>query len=214
MAKVWDTVLPAKLLAWDIPPAEYREFHDLVIIARAALEEAEQSPRSEILNTKVRVAFENLVEKMLFLHEQYFNSPFLTRIDRVTLGLTAKRKAWSPILAPDAQIICDLVAAGGPHLILVRRIRYLTGPSTDPRADVWHEICYGFTGAPTAAHPCQLDGEPASGDGLFYRLRTRRRSHEFDFQGESGSRLFVTLRLTNDKGDPGPYGPLATIVIP
>jgi hypothetical protein len=151
---------------------------------------------------------------MIFFHEQYYNSPLLTQVDRVTIGLTAKKKDPSPILVPDAQIICDLVAAGGPHLILVRRIRYLTGPSTDPRADVWHDICYGFTGDPTAAHPHRLDKEPELGNDLFYRLRTRRRFHEFDFQGESGNRLYVMLRLVNDKGEPGPYGPVFTIVIP
>jgi hypothetical protein len=42
----------------------------------------------------------------------------------------------------------------------------------------------------------------------------RGRFHEFDFQGESGNRLYVMLRLANDKGEPGPYGPLFTIVIP
>ncbi|MDR2494437.1 MAG: hypothetical protein LBD24_04340 [Spirochaetaceae bacterium] len=82
MARVWDTILPTKILAWDIPPNEYQEFHDLVMIARAALDEAETSPRSEVINTKVRVAFENLIAKMVFFHEQYYNSPLLTQIDR------------------------------------------------------------------------------------------------------------------------------------
>ena len=213
MARVWLLILGLKLVAWNIPNTVFAELNDRFVEADNAFKEAQAAPRSEILNTRVRVAFEKLVTCMKDIKDRYFKQPPLLDEDFVSLLLKPPKKKRSPIGKPTAQVTGDIILHGA-HLVSFDNIRFLDGPSADPRADKWVYSYYGFTGPPTARHPYRLAGPPQSGEELLYCARTRRRNHDFDFDGESGNRIYFCLRLQNEKGESGPFGPISTIVIP
>jgi hypothetical protein len=75
-------------------------------------------------------------------------------------------------------------------------------------------IYYGLTGTPSQQHPYRLSEAPESGFQLPYAVRTRRKRHRFEFQGESGNRIYVCVRWQNGRGLEGPWGPILTAIIP
>jgi len=66
----------------------------------------------------------------------------------------------------------------------------------------------------------QLEGKfrifktPATPSDLPHSVFTRRRRHQFVFEGASGKRVFVAICYENSKGDRGPFGPLLDAIIP
>ncbi|MDR2136498.1 MAG: hypothetical protein LBO76_07775, partial [Treponema sp.] len=62
-----------------------------------------------------------------------------------------------------------------------------------------------------------VTGEPKQGSGLLNSIFSRRKKECFNFEGESGSRVYFCLRYENAKGreeGQGPFGPVLSAVIP
>jgi hypothetical protein len=49
---------------------------------------------------------------------------------------------------------------------------------------------------------------PETGEVLGNSVFTRKKKHVFDFDGESGNRVFFCCQFENGKGDSGPFGPI------
>ncbi|MDR2260700.1 MAG: hypothetical protein LBE06_07170 [Azoarcus sp.] len=61
----------------------------------------------------------------------------------------------------------------------------------------------------------ELMHAPASGDELPHSHFTRRKRERMDFaQEESGKTIYFCVRYENAKGQPGPWGPIFSAVIP
>jgi hypothetical protein len=78
-------------------------------------------------------------------------------------------------------------------------------------------IFYGLSGEPTDTFRFRVKGPPKKGSDLPYSIFTRRKKERFDFEGESGSRVYFCLRYENSKGGKegeGPFGPVLSAIIP
>ena len=75
MARVWLVILGLKMGLWNIPNTVFAELNDRFVEAGTALKEARASPRTEVLNTRVRVAFEKLAACMRDIKARYFKKP-------------------------------------------------------------------------------------------------------------------------------------------
>jgi hypothetical protein len=216
MAKNWLFVLGGyESPPWGIPPEEITGLGGLAAAADAALSHAMSSDRTHTLTVACRLAFEALDGKMRFFKSHYFLVPPLTPIDLARLGLAEQNPA-NPIPRPDAQPIADL-AFPGIHLVELRNIRPVAGPSTDPRSDCRVIVRYGLTGTPTDSHRIRVSGAPLSGKDLPETLSTRRKKELFDFDGESGNTVYFCLQYENPaggEGGQGPFGPVFSAVIP
>jgi hypothetical protein len=84
----------------------------------------------------------------------------------------------------------------------------------DKRAYQRVRVCYGLTGTPTPLYPFRLSEAPAAGYQLPNSIWTQRKSHRFEFHGESGNRIYLCLCFENGKGGAGPCGPVLTAIIP
>jgi hypothetical protein len=64
--------------------------------------------------------------------------------------------------------------------------------------------------------PYHIDAPPPQDMGItlpFYKF-TRHKRERFDFSGNSGKTLCVSLAYENGKGQEGPYCPVITVIIP
>jgi hypothetical protein len=56
---------------------------------------------------------------------------------------------------------------------------------------------------------------PVTGDELPHSHFTRRKRERMDFsQEESGKTIYFCVRYENAKGEPGPWGPIFSAVVP
>jgi hypothetical protein len=55
---------------------------------------------------------------------------------------------------------------------------------------------------------------PKTGDDLPHAVFTRRKKRLFHLDGESGNTVYFCPRYENEKGEPGPYGPILSAIIP
>jgi hypothetical protein len=80
-ARTWGGVLALKAGGWNIPNGAVTTLHDDTNEAEDALNPAMAAPRSEVLNTRVRVAFERLIAAMQDVKDRYFKTPPLLEED-------------------------------------------------------------------------------------------------------------------------------------
>jgi hypothetical protein len=214
MCRNWTVIMTADVrTAWGVPQTQYNELSALFDAAKALLQQAESSDRTPVITEACREAFGALDSKMRFFEKHYFLVPPLTNVDIVDLGLVPYSPP-SPIPRPEAQVEAD-PAFPGIHLVELRNIRPVGSSGVpDLRSDYGVRIYYGLTGPASERFKFRLTGEPKSGTDLPYSLFTRRRRELFDFDGESGNRVYFCLRYENAKGEAGPFGPIFSVVIP
>jgi hypothetical protein len=80
-ARTWGGVLAVKAGSWGVPNGVVTTLHDRTNEAEDALNAAMAAPRSEVLNTRVRIAFEHLIAAMQDVKDRYFKSPPLLEED-------------------------------------------------------------------------------------------------------------------------------------
>jgi hypothetical protein len=119
----------------------------------------------------------------------------------------------SEILDPKAQPTADLTFPG-IHLVELRKIRALVGTEPDPQSDYGVRIFWGLSGAPVEKDKFRVNETPKSGNDLPHSRFTKRKRERFDFDGESGNRVYFCLRYENPSGGEGSFGPILTAVIP
>ncbi|MDR2629853.1 MAG: hypothetical protein LBC60_02910 [Spirochaetaceae bacterium] len=115
--------------------------------------------------------------------------------------------------APMAQAEADLVFPG-IHLVELLKIRPVPGVGVSPPSGCGVRIFYVLSGPPTEKYPFRVSGAPSTGSQFPYSVFTREKNHRFDFEGESGNRIYFCLRYENSKGGEGPFGPILSAVIP
>jgi hypothetical protein len=220
MAKNWVAVLATKATTWNVPPAEVTELTTLTTAADTALTQAMSSNRTPVITAECKTAFEALVEKMRFIKSRYFLSPPLTDADLISLELKPKDTTRTPVPPPTDQAEAD-ISRPGVHLLELH-FRPVAGSPPDPhRADYGYRIYWGILppgGAPVEAATGakrELMKAPESGDDLPHSKFTRRKKELFDFaQEDSGKTVYFCIRYENAKGEPGPWGPIFSSVIP
>jgi hypothetical protein len=218
MIRNWITIMsPAEVrTAWGIPAAQFTELGNLFATAQALLQKAESGDRTPVITEECRVAFEALDDEARFFKNHYFLIPPLTTADIVNLGLSLRNDP-SSIPKPEAQVEADLTFPG-IHLVELANIRAVgTFGLPDPRSDYGTRIFYGLFGPPSDEFRFRLTEPPKSGKDLPYSVFTRRKKERFDFDGESGNRVYFCIRYENAKGGPegeGPFGPILSAVIP
>jgi len=152
---------------------------------------------------------------------QFLRFDPVTNADRVNMGIPVRDAIPTPVDPPTVQPAITVAYPGGPHLLRVT-IAPLTGSDPfDGRSDYGHAIHFGVmpqggaTVEQAAGRRHYLMREPASGAELAHLRFTRRKRDFVEFDGdEAGMRAFFCARYENQKGDHGPWGPVASAVIP
>jgi hypothetical protein len=220
MAHNWGVILGTRAVVWNIPSNEVIELATLAGTAATALEVAQGSERTLVATALCKAAFDALIEKMRFLKSHYFLSPPLFDTDLVSLDLKSKDTNLSPIspLTFQAEASISLL---GVHLMELH-MGPVSSSSPDPHSsDYGYRIYYGIM-PPNGASVEMATGAkrelmhiPVSGNDLPFSKFTRRKKELFDFAPEdSGKTVYFCIRYENTKGEPSPWGPLFSAVIP
>jgi hypothetical protein len=221
MSENWQTVLTtAKVSAWNIPAAEVTALKNLTTAAEAALALAQSTARTVVVTAQAKTAFAALVEKMRFFKNRYFVLPPLTDTDIISLGLKPHDTKPTPIPPPVDQAEADISYPAAHTLELHLRPVKVAAP--DPhRSDYGFRVYFGILppgGASVEAATSpkrELMKPPITGDELPHSHFTRRKRERMDFsQEESGKTIYFCVRYENAKGEPGPWGPIFSAVIP
>ena len=221
MAKNWLFVIGnSNPPPWGIPQPEVADLNNLTGEAENALQEAQSSNRTPVITAQCKAAFEALIAKMRLLKSHYFLTPPLTDADYISLELQPKDTTHTPVPPPTAQAEAD-ISRPGVHLLELH-LRPVAGSPPDPhRADYGYRIYYGVLPPGGAAVEAatgikrELLKAPVSGDELPHSRFTRRKKELFDFPAEdSGKTVYFCIRYENAKGEPGPWGPMFSSVIP
>ena len=213
MATNWLAYMTAaRRTAWAVPQDQYNELAELRDDAAAVLQKAkDEAQRTPVINAQCKAAFKALGKKMRFFKKHYFLVPPLTPDDYHALGLQ-ERAEGSDIAVPDAQPAAD-IGYPDPHVIDIFNLRPRQAHSTDPRSDYGFAIKMGIVGGTAPYH---IDAPPAPDMGMtlpFYKF-TRRRRERFDFPGNSGKILCISIAYENGKGEEGPYCLVMMVTIP
>jgi hypothetical protein len=208
----------ARRTAWGVPEAEYTELGTLYSAAESILQKAmDKAERSHLITVQCREAFDVLTAKMRFVRDRRFKVPPLTPADWAALGFRERDNHNTPVSRPESQAEADLVFPG-IHLVELQNIRPVAAAGDpNPRGGYGVRIYYGLSGPPTDTYRFRVNEPPAKGSDLPYSLFTRRKKERFDFDGESGNRVYFCLRYENAKGGKegeGPFGPILTAIIP
>jgi hypothetical protein len=220
MAKNWLTVLGTQAAPWNVPSTEVTELQTLTTAAGTALAAAQSSERTTVVTANCKAAFDALTAKMRFIKSRYFLSPPLTDADIISLELKPKDTTHTPVPPPAAQAEAD-ISRPGVHLLELH-LRPVAGSPPDPhRSDYGYRVYYGVLPPGGAAVEAatgtkrELLKAPGSGDDLPHSRFTRRKKELFDFPAEdSGKTVYFCVRYENAKGEPGPWGPMFSSIIP
>jgi hypothetical protein len=213
MCRNWINYMTAeRRTAWGVPAAEFTELGTLFGAAQTLLQKAtDEDERTRVITVECQAAFKALEAKMRFFRNRYFKP--LDGGDWAALGFRQRDLHHSPIPAPESQVEADLTFPG-IHMVELRKIRPVSGTAPDARSDYGTRIYYGLSGPPSDKYRFRLTEAPKTGGDLPYSLFTRRKNERFDFDGESGNRVYFCLRYENSKGEAGPFGPIFSAVIP
>ena len=221
MAKNWLFIIGnSNPPPWNIPQPDVADLNNLTGEAETALVQAQSSARTPVITAECKAAFEALIAKMRLLKSHYFLTPPLTDADYISLELQPKDTTHTPVPPPTAQAEAD-ISRPGVHLLELH-LRPVAGSPPDPhRADYGYRIYYGVLPPGGAAVEAatgikrELLKAPVSGDELPHSRFTRRKKELFDFPAEdSGKTVYFCIRYENAKGEPGPWGPMFSSVIP
>jgi hypothetical protein len=215
MARNWISVInpPQNPPNWGIPAAQITAFITVFDAARTALPKVQSdTERTPVATAQCNAAFKALRDTMRFIKAHYFLVPPLAESDLASLGLKPGNTEHAPIPAPGGQVTADL---GYPaaHMIELSNFRALGAPSKDPRSDYGVGIKIGIVGGTAPYH---IGEPPASDEGnlLPFYLFTRRRRERLDLSGNSGKMICISISRENAKGEPGPFCPVITAIIP
>jgi hypothetical protein len=204
MAKEWISALRAKGAAWNIAAAQITELEGLAQSAETALAAAaSEATRTPVATAACRAAFGALVSFMRDIKKRYFYEPPLAGADMASLGLKPRDTAQTPAGTPTAQVTVETFLVGRHELGV--KIAYVTG-SPDDRANKGYRIWYSVT--------AQGEPQPANPDDLRKSFFTKRKKDVMEFEfGDSGKACWMAAQVEND-GRAGPWGPMASALIP
>jgi hypothetical protein len=221
LSENWQTVLTtAKISAWSIPTTEVTALKTLTTAAETALALSQSSARTVVVTAQTRAAFAALTGKMRFFKNRYFVLPPLTEADIISLGLKPHDTKPTPIPPPTAQAEADISYPAAHTLAL--HLRPVADTAPDPHhSDYGFRVYFGLLPPGGASMEAaigpkrELVKPPVTGDELPHSLFTRKKHERMDFsQEESGKTVYFCVRYENAKGEPGPWGPIFSAVVP
>ena len=139
-------------------------------------------------------------------------NPKVSDADRDLIRITVRDTTPTVVPPPTAQVEGEL-SFPGIALVAVQNIRSAGVKATD-KSKHGVRIHYGVVGTPDETDRFRLTNRPATGADLPHSVFTRRKSHRFDFTGNSGREVFICMRYENSKGDTGPWGIMLNAFIP
>ena len=226
MARVWANVLAMKWLLWGIQNALIKEFHDRIAEAQTAFDAASATTRSAELTADINAAFDKLEALMRYLKDRYFKKPPLFDDDFEALLLAPKDGDGPKVPRPTSRVIIALYYEGQNTVVVDTNLM----PGDLPPLDCYMEVFRGVM--PRTENPLrepkERDGKedtdglrprlmraPSSGNELFKWLDTyRKRERAFFAPEERGKVAYFCARYVNEKGEAGPWGPVAAIMLP
>ena len=203
MANDWIQSLSTKSTAWKVPEETVAKLTQ----AASAAESANAIPtgeRNAVTNARLKTAFDELIAVMRDVKKRYFYNPPLADADFLSLGLKPKDNEPTPVADPTGQAEATISFPGRTQLML--HINHVAGTPQDARASYGYRIYFGLTEAsdppPTALH-------------LRESKFTRKKKELFSFQpADSGKKAYFCIRYENSKGVAGPWGPMASAIVP
>jgi hypothetical protein len=204
MAGDWITVCTANQTNWNIPVQALTGLVSHRADAATALETAKnETTRTPVATAQCKEAFDALIGFMRDFKRRYFLSPPLLDSDLVSLGLKPHDDHPTPSGVPTAQVTVETYLVGRHELGI--RLIYVDGNPKD-KENKGYRIWYSVVAS----------GEmpPASPGELRNSFYTKRKKDviEFDF-GDSGKTAYFAVQIENE-GKKGPWGPVASAVIP
>jgi hypothetical protein len=137
--------------------------------------------------------------------------------ERVEIGAHVRDTVRTTVPCPTCQPEADVVYPC-PHLLELVKIRSVPGIGNDPPdADFGVRIFWGVMGDATAKDKFRIAAAPEVGDDLPHSTFTHRKKFRFNFEGDSGKKVWFCLRYENSKGGKkgeGPFGPSFSAIIP
>jgi hypothetical protein len=118
-------------------------------------------------------------------------------------------------------MVVGRVVIRGEHLLELH-MEPATNTTDDPhRSDYGFRIYWGILTPPGTPPEKLRPGKreiievPVSGEDLPHSRFTRRKKELFDFpQEDRGKTVYFCIRYENAKGQPGPWGPIFSAIIP
>jgi hypothetical protein len=222
LARKWTEYLTlARRTAWGIPQEQYNELAALLDAAQALLIKAsDEAERTHVITVECQAAFKALEAKLRFFKDRFYRIPPMSIGDWAALGLRIKDTTPTPTPPPLSQAEADITRPG-VHLLELH-LRQISGSPPDPdRADDGFRTYWGVLPPGGATVDAAVGAKrellkaPLSGEDLPHSRFTRRKKERFDFPAEdSGKTAYFCVRYENAKGEPGPWGPLFSSVIP
>jgi hypothetical protein len=136
---------------------------------------------------------------------------------RVFMGMRIPDTVKTTVPVPQAQCTVK-VSNPGLHMVAVEPVGYAL-LTADQRSTYGVRIFWGIvpqvevTLEMAAGPKHYLAKPPLTGDVLGNSVFTRKLKHLFDFDGDSGNRVYFCCHFENSKGDVGPFGPIITAII-
>jgi hypothetical protein len=219
MAKKWKDVLDVYGAAWRVTPAEIAELGDLINDAELALAKVQdKASRNHEDTVHCNEVFKKMTEFMRYLKKNFFNMPPRTAEEIAKLGLDETDK-HSNIPPPDNVVSVDSrpVANG-----LIELVFHIIGSVITDRdeSDYGYRVYLGVEDASAAPDFLgkfgrYLPGPPASGGALSFSFFTHRKHDVVECdERDRGKKIWVAVRLENQKGEAGHWGPLMWTIIP
>ena len=217
MARVWENILALKGVLWNIPADLLTEFHNLLMAAQAAFDAATPSERTPVLTARMNEAFDKLEACMRYIKDRYFKQPPLLDEDLVSLLLRPKDDTLTPIPCPESRPLIFISYTGYNTIVLNITVMPGESPPYECHIELFRGIMpQGGATLEEAAGPKRyLMRPPSSGDNLFKLVDTNRKREKISFPPEEGGKIaYFCARYVNEKGEAGPWGPVAAAVIP
>jgi len=219
MAKNWEYQMTTWGELWGVPKDVQTKLKSLRVKAENDLHLATGANRTPENFQRCRDAVKELAEYMRDIKNRYFKKPPLKNEHFIALGLKVPGVIRSPISRPEATSSAEVSYPGVNQLRL--HIYRIEGTQTDKRAEYGRRIYWGVlpqggaTLEEAASKGHYLMKPPISGEDLYHSKFTRRAKETIEFQAkDAGSTAYFCIRYENSKGEPGPWGPIFSAIIP
>ena len=204
MGKSWVPVLNEKQMEWGVPAERVTKLSEALVVAETE-NNIPAGERSKVSNARLKTAFTTLTGEMREIKRRYFFVPPLTNADLIGLGLKPKDTTPTSVTVPKVRASGKITLKGPGSLEL--HIAPETEITEDKRAYYGCKVAYAVMDANEPA--------PQSERELTESMFTRRKKEAFIFQPQdSTKKVYFSIRYENSKGQPGPWCPVFSAVIP
>ncbi|MDR0602397.1 MAG: hypothetical protein LBG42_08445, partial [Treponema sp.] len=148
-----------------------------------------------------------------FHNEFILYSRNVTDVQIAELGCHRRDTTPTTILPPTSQGMAE-IRYGGLHEVILVNIHAIGIISADPRSDYGPSIHFGVLDPNNPTGRFRIAVPPVTGDDLPHAVFTRKKKLRLNLEGCSGMTAYFSIRYENEKGEPGPYGPIFSAVIP